>query len=525
MTDTLQDAVSARLEAWTADRVAERLWARDGTLWAASGAAPSELTAWLGWLDLPERMAARQRELELLAANVAADGYRQVGVLGMGGSSLAPDLMAGLPGDLELRICDSTHPDAVRAFRAWANSRRTILCVSSKSGTTVEPLAFQATLAEDLPGLDFVAITDPGTPLANLAASQGFRAIVTGEPDVGGRYSALSVFGLVPAALHGVSVGPVIASAAAMAAACGASGPENPGIALGAFLVETAAAGRDKLTILTGPDLAVLGDWIEQLVAESLGKNGRGIVPIVGEGTDAIPDFGTDRSAVLIDGFGGDSAELSSAATVLADRGIPVCRLRVESAADLGAEFFRWEVATAVAAIELAVNPFDQPNVAEAKAATDAALASGGIALVPTADPEQVLAEVISLAAPGDYLAVLAFLPPTDPIHAALAQLRASLRRRSGVAVTVGIGPRYLHSTGQLHKGGPNRGVFLLITAEPDRDLPIDGQDRTFGQLIGGQAAGDLATLQRHGRRTGHIHLAGLTEGPGGLAAMMSTAN
>ncbi len=525
MTESLEEAVAARLDAWTAARVAERLWARDGTLWAESGSAPAELTSWLGWLDLPDRMAGRRREIETLAASVVADGYRQVGVLGMGGSSLAPDLLARLSGDLEMRVCDSTHPDAVRAFRAWANARRTLLCVSSKSGTTVEPLAFQSTLAEDLPGLDFLAITDPGSPLADLAASQGFRAIVSGEPDVGGRYSALSVFGLVPAALHGVSIGPILAAAAAMAAECHLPGRENPGLVLGAFLAEAAAAGRDKLTILTGPDLSVLVDWIEQLVAESLGKNGRGIVPIVGEGLEAVADFGPDRSAVLIDGFGRDSSELDTAARLLGERGVPIRRWRVESPADLGAEFCRWEVATAVAAIRLGVNPFDQPNVAEAKAATEAALASDAVSPSPTTDSAHLLTDLVAEVAPGDYLAILAFLPPTEPVRSALSNLQTLLRRKTGAAVTVGIGPRYLHSTGQLHKGGPNRGVFLVITASPDRDLPIGGQDATFGQLIAGQAAGDMATLQRHGRRTAHVHLADLAEGLDGLAAMMSTAN
>jgi hypothetical protein len=361
--------------------------------------------------------------------------------------------------------------------------------------------------------------------LEALAVSQGFRAILSGEPDVGGRYSALSVFGLVPAALHGVEIGALLASASAMAADCRRPGRENPGLALGAFLAGTAAVGRDKLTVLTGPDLAVLGDWIEQLVAESLGKNGRGIVPIVGEAPDAANEFGSDRAAVLIDGFGSDSAELDAVAVTLAMRGVPLRRWRLESSADLGAEFFRWEVATAVAAIGLGVNPFDQPNVAEAKAATEAALAAGSVAPPTSADSAHVLSDLMSQVTPGDYLAVLAYLPPSDLVHTALADLRAALERRTGVPVTVGIGPRYLHSTGQLHKGGPNRGVFLVITADPDRDLLIGGQNTTFGELIAAQSVGDLATLRRHGRRTGHIHLAGLTRGLDELAAMMMTAN
>jgi transaldolase/glucose-6-phosphate isomerase len=283
----LASAVGSRLSRWAEERVAERLWARDGSLWSASGKPPGEVAAWLGWLDLPVAMRAQSSELERLAREIRDDGYTRAAVLGMGGSSLAPELFSRVFGDaaggLELRILDSTHPDAVRGFREWAESARTIFCVSSKSGSTTEPNAFHAAMSAHAPALDFIAITDPGTALAELARSQGFRAIVEGPPDVGGRYSALSVFGLLPAALHGVDLEGLLARAAVMADACRRPAPENPGLHLGAAIGEAALAGRDKLTILTTQRLAGLGEWIEQLVAESTGKAGLGIVPVVVE--------------------------------------------------------------------------------------------------------------------------------------------------------------------------------------------------------------------------------------------------
>ena len=287
----LDAAIRSRLGAWTAERVADRLWAKDGSLWAASGKAPDEVAAWLGWLDLPDAMAERVTELEHLARDVREDGYRRAAVLGMGGSSLAPELFsrvfgwaggeggsgAASAGGLELRVLDSTHPDAVRGFRSWASEQRTLFLVSSKSGSTTEPNAFQAAMGEIAPALDFIAITDPDTPLAELARAQEFRAIVTAPPDVGGRYSALSVFGLVPAALHGVDLGALLERARRMADACRApDAATNPGLRLGALLGEAALAGRDKLTVLTGARLAAFGDWAEQLVAGVDRQGGQG---------------------------------------------------------------------------------------------------------------------------------------------------------------------------------------------------------------------------------------------------------
>src|SRR6187402_1930424 len=311
----LDGAIAARLEAWTRDRVADRLWAKDGSLWAASGKSPDEVATWLGWLDLPEAMSARIPELEHLARDIREDGYRRAAVLGMGGSSLAPELFSRVFGwaggadgsgaasanGLELRILDSTHPDVVRGFRSWAQEQRALFLVSSKSGSTTEPNAYQAAMSEIAPALDFVAITDPGTTLAELARAQEFRAIIEAPPDVGGRYSALTVFGLVPAARNGVDVAGLLGRAPRMADACQTGdAAANPGLRLGALIGEAALAGRDKLTILTSARLAAFGDWAEQLIAESTGKAGIGIVPIVGEPAADPSEYGDDRCFVYL---------------------------------------------------------------------------------------------------------------------------------------------------------------------------------------------------------------------------------
>lgn len=538
MTVALGDAVAARLAAWTEERVAERLWERDGSLWAASGKRPEELAAWLGWLGLPDEMAERVDELEHAARDVRADGYRRAAVLGMGGSSLAPDLFAHLfagpggapPSDgLELRILDSTHPDVVRGFRSWATAARTLFCVSSKSGSTTEPNAFHAAMAADAPALDFVAITDPGSSLAELARAQEFRAIFDGRPDVGGRYSALSAFGLVPAALAGLDLRTLLDRARRMADACRRPAPDNPGLALGAALGEAARSGADKLTLLTSDQLAPLGDWIEQLVAESTGKAGTGIIPVVREPIGEASAYGTDRYFVFLT-VAGDRGALGPLAGELMERGHQGQHIELADAYDVGAEFVRWEVATAAAGIVLGIDPFDQPNVQESKDATRElleAFAANGSLPVPAplvaesglaayADPaalgdepvtiDGAVRELLARVGSGDYVAILAYLPQEPEIELRLGALRARLRDALGVATTVGFGPRFLHSTGQLHKGGPDSGVFLQLTADPSRDLPIPGWDQTFGTLIAAQALGDLASLQRRGRRALRLH-------------------
>ena len=542
MTD-VDAAVAARLESWTADRVAERLWEKDGSLWAASGKKPEEIDAWLGWLDLPETMSARVTELEHLARDVREDGYRRAAVLGMGGSSLAPELFSRLfgadpAGGLELRILDSTHPDAVRGFRSWAGAQRTIFCMSSKSGSTTEPNAYQAAMGEIAPALDFIAITDPDTSLAELARAQEFRGIVEAPPDVGGRYSALTVFGLLPAALHGVDLGGLLERARRMADACrSADASANPGLRLGALIGEAALAGRDKLTILTSSRLAAFGDWAEQLVAESTGKAGTGIVPVVGESVGDRSTYGDDRCFVhlrLAD-------ETDPAMSVLADEEIVL-----EDPLDVGAEFVRWEVATAVAGIVLGIDPFDQPNVQESKDATkellEAYRSTGSLpqpgplvsepGIAASADPdalgdtpvtvEGAIRQLLDLLQPArDYFAILAYLPPDPAIVDRLEAIRRRVRETRGVATTLGFGPRFLHSTGQLHKGGPDTGVFLQLTADPSQDLPIPGWEESFGTLIAAQALGDLTSLQRRGRRALRLHFADLEAGLDRLETMV----
>ena len=548
----LGEAISARLTAWEADRVADRLWASDGSLWATSGKPAAALAAWLGWLDLPARMAGRLGELERLAREVSADGYSQVAVLGMGGSSLAPDLFGSLfdPGSAgaELRILDSTHPDAVRDLRSWAESARTLFCVSSKSGSTTEPNAFYAAMAEHAPALDFVAITDPGSSLAAMARAQGFRAIVDGEPDVGGRYSALSAFGLLPAALHGVDIASLLDRAAAMAAACRRPAPQNPGLQLGATLGEAALAGRDKLTIFTSARLAGLGGWIEQLVAESTGKEGRGIIPVVGEGMGSVGSYGSDRLFVFIGSADEPQAEAERLADDLELAGHPVMRFVLRDALAVGAEFFRWQVATAAAGMVLGIDPFDQPNVQESKDATLTLLETyrrDGLLPSPApmvaepgisayADPATLGDAPVTVTGavralldglrPGGYLALLPFLPGDAITTGSLARMRTVARDRLRVATTAGIGPRFLHSTGQLHKGGPNSGAFLQITGDPRRDLPIPGWQESFGTLIAAQALGDLDALQHHRRRVVRLHLADPASGLGRVESMIIDA-
>jgi glucose-6-phosphate isomerase len=560
----LDGAIAARLQAWTEDRVADRLWAKDGSLWAASGKPAEEVAAWLGWLDLPETMSARISELEHLARDIREDGYRRAAVLGMGGSSLAPELFSRVFGwaggeagsgaasthGLELRILDSTHPDVVRGFRSWAQEQRTLFLVSSKSGSTTEPNAYQAAMSEIAPALDFVAITDPETSLAELARAQEFRAIVEAPPDVGGRYSALTVFGLVPAALNGVDIGGVLKRARAMADACrAADATTNPGLSLGAAIGEAALAGREKLTILTSPRLAAFGDWAEQLVAESTGKAGRGIVPVVGEPVAAAEEYGDDRYFIFLTVAGESRDELGGLAGDLMALGHAGRHIELADPLDVGAEFVRWEVATAAAGIVLGVDPFDQPNVQESKDATrellEAYRSRGTLpqpmpivsepGLAVTADPQALgdtpvsvdgaVRRLVELTEGGrDYFAILAYLPSDLEVVERLQAIRARIRATTGAATTLGFGPRFLHSTGQLHKGGPDTGVFLQLTADASKDLSIPGWEESFGTLIAAQAIGDLASLQRRERRAIRLHLGDLDAGLARLDGMIGAA-
>jgi glucose-6-phosphate isomerase len=500
----MPDSVAERLAALDRDRVVERIWGEDHTVWKDD---PTEIADRLGWLTVTGSMAERAADLEAFAHDVAADGFEKAVLLGMGGSSLAPEVLASTfgsaDGALELIVLDTTHPDTVRRVTDELDPDRTLFVVASKSGTTVETrshLEHVWALAPD--GRRFVAITDPGTPLVDLARERSFRRVFENPPDIGGRYSALSYFGLVPGALIGAPIHELLDRAEEMRRASWLTVPaaDNPSVVLGAAIGELARAGRDKLTLVLPEAFAGLGDWIEQLVAESTGKEGLGIVPIVGEPLGEPDRYGDDRAFVTMGEHPGIDALVAA--------GHPVVRLAEGEADRLGAEFFRWELATAVAGHVLGINPFDQPNVQEAKDATTAILEGGELE-----DPGlDALGPLLKEVGAGDYVAILAYLDRTPETEETLQRARVSIRDRLRVATTVGFGPRYLHSTGQLHKGGPNTGVFIQVVDARSTDVPIPGRPYPFGTLIDAQALGDLRSLRARGRRVARVTLDALVE-------------
>jgi glucose-6-phosphate isomerase len=472
--------------------------------------------------------------LEELAARFSAEADRVL-VLGMGGSSLAPLVFASSfgrrPGWPRLDVLDSTHPDGVRAAAEATPPARTVYVVSSKSGTTLEPNLFfdwfYAFAEKDLgqrAGERFVVITDPGTPLEKLAKSRGVEVTVLADAAIGGRYSALSPFGIVPAALAGIDVRELLRRARDAAAACRAGDPgENPGASLGAAIGALALEGRDKLTFSVGSPVDRFGMWLEQLIAESTGKEGKGILPVEGEPLGTPEVYGNDRVFVRIAPPGSEDPDGSLAALEAA--GHPTATLPVSDALDLGAEMFRWEFATAIAGVLLEIDPFDQPNVQEAKDRTNEILAAKGEeAPSPRGPDPRRVSELVDSIRPGDYFAITAYLPPTQENEDRLARIRMPVRDAKRVATTVGFGPRFLHSTGQLHKGGPDTGVFLQVTAAPSADLPIPGRPWGFERMIAAQAAGDLAALSARGRRVLSAHLRDPAVGLEALAAHVTAA-
>jgi transaldolase / glucose-6-phosphate isomerase len=499
-------AVGRRLDALARADVVRRIWARDATAWKDDPKTP-ELKDRLGWLGVGESMAREAPALTAFADEIRGS-FERVVLCGMGGSSLAPEVLWRTFGRREgypsLVVLDSTDPRAVAAVNASGDLRRTLFIISSKSGTTLETTSLYRhfwRLAGEREGRSqFVAITDPGTPLAMLASERGFRRTFLNPADIGGRYAALSYFGLVPAALIGVDVAELLRGAHRMAEACGSgvAPQDNPGARLGAVLGEAALGGRDKLTFVLSPGVSSFGLWAEQLLAESTGKDGKGIVPVVGETLGAPEVYGTDRLFVAITLAGEEDRDTASRLEALETAGHPVVRLSIPSRAALGGEFFRWEFATAVAGAILRVNPFDQPNVAESKRNTERVLADRP-ALAPPASRDAVDA-ILAHIEPGHYLAILAYLPPAPESDRRLAATRIALRDQLKVATTVGYGPRYLHSTGQLHKGGPPTGHFLQIFDPAADDIPIPGEPFTFGGLKAAQAEGDLLALERRGR-------------------------
>ena len=518
-----KSAVDRRLGDAAAQKLSSRIWAADHTVWSPT--VVPELTNRLGWLTLPETMDAQAREFTSFADQVRSEGVRHVVLLGMGGSSLAPEVFQATFGRRAdypvLRVLDSTHPDAVRAVEQEIDPDRSLFVVSSKSGGTSETTSFfrhfWSRYTSGDRGRHFIAITDPGTSLERLAVERGFRRVFNAPPDVGGRYSALTAFGLVPAALVGVDVSAVLDHARVLARQSGAGfdGAENPGIALGAALGELALAGRDKLTFLVGKSVEALPAWLEQLVAESTGKNGVGIVPIADEPPRRPEEYGDDRVFASIAVAGEADPAGAGLAASLAAAGHPVIAITLGSTIDIGREFFRWEFATAVAGAVLGIQPFDQPDVQLAKdlarramEGSEGRIARPGPAALGTPSAwKAAVAGWLSTARPHDYIGIHAYLAPRDTVVDLLQQLRDRLGRRAGVATTLGIGPRFLHSTGQLHKGGPNSGLFLQLTDEPSSDFPVPESGFTFGELIRAQAAGDAMALEQRGRRLLRIDL------------------
>ena len=433
------------------------------------------------------------------------EGADRVLVLGMGGSSLAPIVFASSfgrrAGYPALEVLDSTHPSSILAAAEAAPPARTIYVVSSKSGTTLEPNLFfdwfYAFAEKELgprAGERFVVITDPGTPLEELARSRGVEVTVLADRAIGGRYSALSPFGIVPAALAGIDVEEMLRRARRTAEACHDPNPEkNPAASLGAAIGALALDGRDKLTFSVGAPVDRFGMWLEQLIAESTGKDRKGILPVEGEPLAAPEAYGEDRFFVRI---GGADAKLAA----LERAGHPVARFELADTLDLGAEMFRWEFATAIAGSVLGIDPFDQPNVQEAKDRTNEILAGGGGKGERKSGPES-LESLLDSIRTGDYFAITAYVPSTPANEERLTRIRVPVRDEKRVATTVGFGPRFLHSTGQLHKGGPDTGVFLQITTKPGVELPIPGRPWGFERVIAAQAAGDLAALESRGRR------------------------
>ncbi len=444
--------------------IVERIWSRDPGVWTGSDEG-----RWLGWLDEPGRMR-EDVDLLLQFADSVVDRIDAVVLLGMGGSSLAPEVLKRTFQQETFHVLDTTHPQAIRDIEAKLDLSRTLFISASKSGSTLETRSHTDYFWEkSRRGEQWVAITDPGSALEKLALERSFSASFSGEPKIGGRYSALSAFGMVPAALMGVDVERLLLRAQEMADACRLA-EGNPGLELGLSLGEGWRDGRDKICI--EPSDGGFGLWAEQLLAESTGKQGKGLIPAPGEPAD-----GPDRQAQ---------------------------ELRLADEYELGQEFFRWEFATAVAGSILGINPFDQPDVQSAKDKTKQILASGDDPLV---EPEGSIEELFAGAQPGDYVAILAFVNPTAEAEAKLAALAERARQATGCVVTHGFGPRYLHSTGQLHKGGPPTGLFLQVVDDTGDELAIPGQPFGFGKLIRAQAAGDLASLQERGRRVARIRL------------------
>ncbi len=547
----IEAAYRAALESLVRQEAIARLFRRDASLWKREPEHQKTIANRLGWLDSPRWLQERIGELTAFAAEIRSEGFTRVLLLGMGGSSLAPEVlaevMAASPGAPTLEVLDSTDPGSIRTAETSHRLDRTFFLVSSKSGRTIETLSqyryFRARLEEagvPDPGRRFTAITDQSSALERLARDEGMRRVFLNPADIGGRYSALSYFGMVPAALLGLDLKAFAESAARAAEACAASDPaRNDALRLGAFLGAAARAGRDKLTLLTSPSLRPLGYWIEQLVAESTGKEGIGIIPVEGEPPGFARYYSEDRCFASLTLASEPSADLARLGAELKQAAAPWVEIVLPRRVELAAEFYRWEVVTAVAGAVLGIDPFDEPNVQESKDNTAAILAQiEKTGVVPEGEPrtredgvlvyasekpwekltsytpghpslEMLIGRFLALKRTGDYLAILAYVERTAGTESAFAHLRREIRDAIRIPVLQGYGPRFLHSIGQLYKGGPSAGIFLQITSSDAEDLPIPGSRITFGKLKLAQALGDLQALDSRGKPALRLHIAG----------------
>jgi transaldolase/glucose-6-phosphate isomerase len=561
--ETLAASVKSAKADWKASSKMARLWQRDATLWTGGDEA-----SWLGWLDITEEQIARQVELRNLAKEVWSAGFKDILLLGMGGSSLCPEVLrltfgktAGFP---DLHVLDSTDPAQVKAFENKIDIARTLFIVSSKSGSTLEPNIFKQyffdltkqAVGADKAGSHFIAITDPGSKMQQVAEADHFRHIFFGRPSIGGRYSALSNFGMVPAAVIGVDTKKFLDRTQEMVRACGPDAPveENPGAVLGIILGIAARSGRDKVTIVTSPDISDLGAWLEQLLAESTGKVGKGIIPVDREELAAPEAYGSDRVFAYIHTEHATDVKQEAKIAALEKAGHAVLRISMADIYDLGAEFFRWEIATAVAGSIIGINAFNQPDVEASKIATrnltseyektgslpaeKPVVEDRGIKLFTDEKNAAELARAASgdnslagylkahlgRTGAGDYFAVLGFIQMTAEHEKSLQAIRHAVRDKKHVATCLGFGPRFLHSTGQAYKGGPNSGVFLQVTCDDALELPVPQQKYTFGVVKAAQARGDFQVLTDRGRRALRVHLHDVDAGLATVAAAVQEA-
>jgi glucose-6-phosphate isomerase len=549
--------VRATLEDWKANNKVQRLWARDASLWTNTDEAK-----WLGWLGIVEEQLAKRKSFEQIAEEIRAAGFTHAVLLGMGGSSLCVEVLkltfGKIPGYLEVSVLDSTDPAQIKSVESKLDLAKTIFVVSSKSGSTLEPNIFKQYFYERVKqivgaaqaGKHFIAVTDPGSNMQKVAEASGFRHVFFGLPSIGGRYSALSDFGAIPGAIQGIDIGKLFYRTEKMVRACGPSVPadQNPGVILGATLGTLAKGGRDKLTIFASPGISDLGAWLEQLIAESTGKEGHGIIPVDREQIGPPDVYGNDRVFAYLRLETAPDAKQDAAIAALESAGQPVLRIAVPEIYDLGQEFFRWEIATAVAGAVIGINTFNQPDVEaskiETRKLTDAYEKSGSLppespvlqdvgiklftdeknaaALKQTAGNDATLAGYLrahlNRLRAGDYFAVLGYIQMNCAHESQLQAIRHAVRDKRRVATCLGFGPRFLHSTGQAYKGGPNSGVFLQITCDDAADLPVPGQKYTFGTVKAAQARGDFQVLAERNRRALRVHLG--ADVAGGLAKL-----